>query len=140
MDTLQAAILSAKLPHLDVWNEKRRGHAKRYEKLLSKIPEIVLPDIGNHGGIKSVVYVYQIQTDNRDGLQRYLDSQGIETNIHYPTPIHLQPAMSLFDGGGKGKFPVAESLAKRTLSLPMFPELRNEEIDYVCEKIKDFFS
>jgi dTDP-4-amino-4,6-dideoxygalactose transaminase len=135
LDTLHAAILQVKLPHLDDWNEKRTQHAQRYRDRLARISGImlqsVLPDC------TPVYHLFMVQTSRRDALRQFLQDRGVQTGIHYPTPIHLQPAYA-DRGWKKGDFPVAEELASRIVSLPMFPELRSEQIDYVCEQIGEF--
>ena len=135
LDTLHAAILRVKLPHLDDWNEKRTQHAQRYRDRLARISGItlqsVLPDC------TSVYHLFIVQTPCRDALRQFLQDRGVQTGIHYPTPIHLQAAYA-DHGWKKGDFPVAEELASRIVSLPMFPELRSEQIDYVCEQIGEF--
>jgi dTDP-4-amino-4,6-dideoxygalactose transaminase len=135
LDTLHAAVLQVKLPHLDGWNKKRAQHAQRYRDRLARISGItlqsVLPDCA------SVYHLFMVQTARRDALRQFLQDRGVQTGIHYPTPIHLQPAYA-DHGWKKGDFPVAEELASRIVSLPMFPELRNEQIDYVCEQIGEF--
>jgi len=135
LHTLQAAILSVKLKHLDEWNKKRKTNAELYNRLLRGISSIQLP-LDNNSEIQSVFHVYQIITNKRDELLAFLNQNGIETNIHYPVPIPLQPA---YQNYGFGNFSVSERLAKQTLSLPMFPELREDEINYVSDKIKEFF-
>ncbi len=137
LHSLQAAILSVKLKYLDSWNKLRRENASYYNEKLQDIAEIKLPLLSSEN-IEPVFHLYTIFTEKRDQLQKYLAENGISTGIHYPTPIHLQPAYSSL-GLKEGSFPVAEKLAKTELSLPMFPELKKEEIDYVSEKIKEFF-
>jgi dTDP-4-amino-4,6-dideoxygalactose transaminase len=135
LDTLHAAVLQVKLPHLDGWNKKRAQHAQRYRDRLARISGVtlqsVLPDC------TSVYHLFMVQTSRRDALRQFLQDRGVQTGIHYPTPIHLQPAYA-DHGWKKGDFPVAEELASGIVSLPMFPELRNEQIDYVCEQIGEF--
>jgi dTDP-4-amino-4,6-dideoxygalactose transaminase len=135
LDTLHAAILQVKLPHLDGWNQKRAQNAQRYRDKLARVPGVglqsVLPDCTH------VYHLFTIQAPRRDALRQFLQDRGIQTGIHYPTPIHLQAAYA-DHGWKKGDFPVAENLASRIVSLPMFPELTNEQIDYVCEQIAEF--
>jgi len=135
LDTLHAAILGVKLPHLDEWNRRRARHAQRYRERLAEVGDIrlqaVLPE-STH-----VYHLFMVQTSRRDALRQFLQDRGVQTGIHYPTPIHLQPAYA--DHGWKrGDFPVAEELASRIVSLPMFPELKDEQIDYVCRQIGEF--
>ncbi len=137
LDSLQAAILTVKLNYLDGWNSLRRKHAKKYNSLLQHVDQIKLPLLEDDK-IEPVFHIYNILTDKRDALLEYLTNNGVSAGVHYPTPIHLQPAYQYL-GLKEGSFPVAESLAKRTLSLPMFAELRDDEILFVAEKVKNFF-
>lgn len=138
LDTIQAAILSVKLKYLDGWNESRRKSAILYNSLLKELDDIKLPSLGD-SIIEPVFHVYPILTSKREELAKYLNEKGISTNIHYPTPIHLQKAYETL-GFDRESFPIAEEVAKKTLSLPIFPELRNDEIKYICENIRNFFS
>lgn len=136
LDNLQAAVLRVKLKHLTRWNEERREHAALYTKLLTGLP-LVLPFSGQWS--TPVFHLYVIQTQKRDQLQKYLTEKEISTGIHYPVPIHLQPAYC-FLGLRRGSFPVTEKLARNCLSLPMYPELTAPEIKYVAGHIKDFLA
>lgn len=138
LDTIQAAILSVKLKYLDDWNQSRRNSAIFYNSLLNGLEDIKLPLLGNDL-IEPVFHIYPILTLKREELSKYLNKNGISTNIHYPTPIHLQKAYENL-GLDKESFPIAEEVTEKTLSLPIFPELRNDEIKYICKKIGDFFS
>ncbi len=137
LDTLQAAVLNVKLPRLEGWNTARRKHADQYRQRLQGVGDVRLPalcpDDTSH-----VYHLFVIETEHRDALQRHLGADGVQTGIHYPVPIHLQPAYVDL-GYRRGAFPVAEMLASRILSLPMFPELRSEEIEYVVSSIRRFF-
>lgn len=138
LHALQAAILSVKLKHLEEWNAKRLRLAKMYNNLLEDVKEIQLPLLGDDK-IKPVFHIYPILTKDRKRLSKFLNKNGIETNIHYPIPIHIQePYQNL--GLKEGSFPVAERIANEVLSLPIFPEMRDDELIYVCEKIKEYFS
>ena len=135
LDNLQAAILGLKLSYLDKWNKKRIENAKKYSQLLGEIKNIKRPKMYND---RSYVYhLYVIECQKRDALQDYLKKHGIETGIHYPIPTHLQKPYREM-GYKKGDFPITEKKATSILSLPMFPELKEEEIIYVVEKIKRF--
>lgn len=136
LDTIQAVILRVKLKHLDRWNEKRLEHAKLYNSLLETLP-IIPPRISPE--YVHVFHLYVIRVKNRDGLSKYLKEKGIATGIHYPIPIHLQKAYKYL-GHKKGDFPVTEKLADEILSLPMFPELRKEEIKYISKQIAFFYN
>ena len=90
-------------------------------------------------GCRHVYHLYVILVDDRDGLQKYLNDKGIGTGLHYPVPLHLQKAYS-YQGYKEGEFPVTESVAKRLLSLPMFPELTKAQIEYVAQTVKEFMN
>lgn len=136
LDTLQAAILRIKLPRLDDWNAKRILRAQRYRELLAEVADIEFHDAGPRGS--HVYHLFVIETDQRDKLHTHLTQAGIETLIHYPRPIHLQPAFA--DLGYKaGDFPCAERAARRMLSLPIYPELSDEQQDHVADAIRKFF-
>jgi len=132
LDTLQAAALSIKLPHLDGWNAARRRHAGAYASRLGgrvRTP-VAAP------GREHVYHLYVIETGERDALQQRLRARQIDTGIHYPVPNHLQDACATL-GYKAGDFPATEAAAGRMLSLPMFAELTEEQIDYVCDAIGD---
>lgn len=135
LDTLHAAVLKIKLAYLDEWTKRRREHAKLYTKLLSSFPDIVVPTETQKR--HHVYHLYVIETKYRDKLQQFLKHHGIETIIHYPIPIHLQKVYSNF-GYKKGDFPITEVKAIHMLSLPMYAEMKKEEIVYVCKKIEEF--
>src|SRR6185295_10482550 len=132
LDTLHAAILKVKLPHLDSWNRRRAAHAQRYREKLTRIPGVGLQSVIPN--CTHVNHLFMIQLSRRDALRDFLQERGIQSGIHYPTPIHLQPAYA-DHGWKKGDFPVAEELASRIVSLPMYAELSYQHIDYVCEQI-----
>jgi len=136
MDGLQAAILSAKLPHILQWTEQRIHNASLYQKHLSGIPEIILPKVRSNS--KHTFHLYVIRAKERDGLIEYLKKNEIETAIHYPTPLPLLPAYSYLKKTSKD-FPVSDKLKKEILSLPMYPELTEEKIIYVSNTIKAFY-
>ncbi|MDO8658532.1 MAG: DegT/DnrJ/EryC1/StrS family aminotransferase [Candidatus Levybacteria bacterium] len=135
LDTIQAAVLSAKLLYLDKWNLKRRRLASEYNRLLEKL-SVVIPFepekyISNY-------HLYVIRVKKRDQLLEYLKSKGIFCGIHYPIPIHLQKSMKEL-GYKKGDFPITEKYAKEIISLPIFPQLRNEEVAIIAKYIKEFY-
>lgn len=134
LDTLQAAVLRVKLRHLDSWNASRGDHAALYNTLLAD-SDCVLPREAPYA--ESVWHLYVIQTDDRDALAAYLDRRHISTGIHYPVPIHLQPAYRDL-GYQAGDFPVSERCADRILSLPMYPELTPELVHCVSRSIHGF--
>lgn len=133
MDGLQGAVLSVKLRHLERWTDLRRKHAARYSSLLEGISSVRTPVEARD--CKAVYHIFAIETDRRDEIQHYLRSQRIETGIHYPIPLHLQPAYSYLRLG-RGSFPVAERLAERVLSLPIFPEMSDTQIERVSGAIR----
>ena len=135
LDALQAAILNVKLKHLPKWTELRREHAAFYNDHLPD--EIERPVEAK--GAKHVYYMYVIRTKKRDKLMSYLKERGISTGIHYPVPLHLQPAYKNL-GFKKGDFPVSEKLADEILSIPVYPELTDEQLNYIVDTIKQFFN
>jgi len=134
LDTLQAAILRVKLRYLDGWNEARRQGAAWYKELLANSGVVTPVEDDNS---VHVYHVYVVRTHHRDALQAYLRDQGIGTAIHYPIPIHLQPyyAENNFD---RGLFPMTEELCDEILSLPMFPTITHEQVQYVAEHVNKF--
>lgn len=135
LDGLQAAILSAKLPHLEKWNQARRRVADYYFKTI-KTTGVILPEI--RSDVESVYHLFVIQTEDREKLIEYLKIQGIETGIHYPIPLPEQDAYRNA-GWHPGDFPVANRLSQRILSLPMFPEMTEAEINFVASAINQFY-
>ena len=135
LDSIQAGVLRIKLKRLREWNDARRAHAKYYDELLSKIPGITLTTEAPEA--VSVYHLYVIQVEDRDGLQKFLSEKGVATGLHYPMPLHLQKAYAHMGLAG-GSFPVAEKVAGRLLSLPMYPELTNEQIEYVVDAIREY--
>jgi dTDP-4-amino-4,6-dideoxygalactose transaminase len=131
MDTIQASMLLAKLPHLDAWNEARRRHAEQYDELLSELP-VALP--AARPDVEHVWHLYVIRVSDRDAVRRKLADLGVETGIHYPVPIHLQPAYRNL-GYERGDFPITEALADEILSLPMYPELPESAPARVAEAL-----
>lgn len=134
LDNLQAAILRVELRQLNRWNKLRREHARLYSRLLRGM-EVTTPI--ETPGAKHVYHLYVIRVKRRDKLQAFLASKGIYTGIHYPVPIHLQQAYKSL-GYKRGDFPVTEKYSRQILSLPMFPDLKADEIKYVVNSIKDF--
>lgn len=127
LDSVQAAVLDVKLGHLDEWNDARRRHADAYDARLSKIGIKPPPRLSDEG---HVYHLYVIEVERREHVMATLCERGVATGIHYPIPIHLQPAYAEL-GLGRGAFPDVERSAGRLLSLPMFPELTGEQIDLV---------
>jgi dTDP-4-amino-4,6-dideoxygalactose transaminase len=134
LDTLQAAVLRVKLRHLEKWNAARQWNASLYHELL-KESGVLLPK--EAAGVESAWHLYVIQVDRRDALKEYLLRQSIMTSVHYPLPIHLQPAYRDL-GYKRGDFPVSERCAERVLSLPMYAELTCNQIEMVAEAVRQF--
>ncbi len=134
LDSIQAAVLKVKLPHMDRWNDLRRQWSHQLNKLISNA-DVFLPEEMDYA--KHVFHLYIIQADKRDALAEYLHGQGIITGIHYKIPIHLQKSYS---GLGKraGSFPVSENLGNKILSLPMFPELTEDEVKKLANAVNTF--
>jgi len=134
LDTMQAAVLCVKLPHLDDWSASRRRAAARYSEKLAGLNVVtpVCPDWA-----EPVYHLYVIQVDDRDGLQKHLGEEGVASGIHYPIPIHMQEAYKELPYGD-GDFPETELYATKTISLPMYPEITDEMIDYIVEKIAEY--
>lgn len=142
LDPLQAVVLSVKLKYLDAWNAERRKRAARYNELLAELQQqgvqLSLPADAEYESVFHLYVIHVSTQEQRDALLAFLREKGIASGVHYPTPIHLQPAYKEMKIK-EGSFPVAEKLAKTTLSLPMFPELREDEIQYACDAVKEFF-
>lgn len=136
LDTMQAAVLRVKLPHLAFWNEARANHAGRYCELLQDLP-IALPTC--EPDCTHIYHLFVIRCDERDGLMGHLEKQGVSCGIHYPIPCHLQKAYADLRYT-EGVFPVTEQVAGQIVSLPMFPELVPEQIEHTCEAIRAFFA
>jgi len=161
MEGIQGAVLGVKLKYLNKWTDGRRRVAAKYNELLKSVEQIILPKEMDYA--KHVYHLYVIRVNFtklglskekditklglsnegmteglRDKLASYLNKSGVATGLHYPVPLHLQPCFAEL-GYKKGDFPVAEELAESCLSLPMFPELNDEQITYICDTIKNYF-
>ncbi|MDD4955788.1 MAG: DegT/DnrJ/EryC1/StrS family aminotransferase, partial [Candidatus Omnitrophica bacterium] len=136
LDTIQAALLMVKLKYLKKWTDKRRENASFYCKHLSGLTQIKVPIEQSYE--KSVYHTFVIQAQNRDELIEYLTKKGIGTKIHYPIPIHLQPAAKDL-GYRTGSLPVTEKQARHILSLPIYPELGKKELKYIVDCICNFY-
>lgn len=136
LDTMQATILRLKLRTISKSIEARAHHGAHYLERLSRIPGLRFPKVST--GNKPVYYVFNILAPKRDELAMYLKGKGIGTSIYYPIPLHLQKCFSYL-GYKKGDFPVAERTCDEILSLPIFPELADDEVDYVCDHIAAFY-
>lgn len=136
MEGIQGAVLGVKMKYIEEWTEKRRAVAAKYRALLGEVKEVVLPAEMPYA--KHVYHLFVITTPKRDELQKALADQGVATGLHYPLPLHLQNCFKDL-GYKKGQFPVTEALAEQCLSLPMYPEMTDEQINYVAEAVKAFF-
>ena len=136
LDSLQAAILSAKLPYLAEWTAARVRVAQEYRRRLADIGEIELPE--ERAGSTHVYHLFVVKATRREALRKYLDAKGIETGIHYPTPLPLLEAYRYLSISAE-QIPVAAGNAERILSLPIFPEMTDSMVDYVCHSIREFY-
>lgn len=136
LDSIQAALLLIKMKYLDGWTERRRANARFYQQALAGLADLRLP--ADKPYEKAVYHVFVVQAERRDELKRFLATKGVETAIHYPIPIHLQAAAASL-GYGPGSFPVAESQAKKILTLPVYPEIEQKELDYIAASLRKFY-
>ena len=136
LDALQAAVLSAKLPHLESWSAKRRENACHYSGALAGIPGVQVPTIEANN--QSIFNQYTIRAERRDALQEHLKGKGIGSAIYYPLPLHLQPCFAYL-GYKERSCPESERAAKEVLSLPIFPELTRSQLDEVAGAIRAFY-
>jgi dTDP-4-amino-4,6-dideoxygalactose transaminase len=137
MDGIQAAVLSLKLRRLAAANEARRAHAALYDRLLATEPRVTRPVVAPHN--VHVYHIYAVRVADRDAVLQRMAARGVHCSIHYPVPIHLQKAYG-FLGLTAGAFPVAERCAQELLSLPMYPELRQDQIEFVAQTLKESLS
>ncbi len=137
LDTVQAAVLIEKLKYLDSWNRSRMEKAKIYDRLLNEVKGVVIPKRVNFG--THVYHVYAIRLKNRNIVQKRLCENGVSAIIHYPIPLHLQKAYKHL-GYKRGDFPVAEKVAREIVSLPLFPHMKNNQINFVVDKLKELLS
>jgi dTDP-4-amino-4,6-dideoxygalactose transaminase len=135
LDELQAAVLRTKFPHLNRWNDQRNRNARYYFETLKDLP-IELPQIDE--GNKSIFHQFVIRSSKRDSLKSFLAEKGIGTAIYYPVPLHLQPCFEYLQYK-RGDFPEAERCASEVLALPIYPELSQDQLEYVSETIRSFF-
>ncbi len=136
LDTLQAAILRTKLPHLAAWNATRQTWAQYYSERLRGIVKKTPPYFADR---TSVFHLYVVEVPRRNALIKELKKQGIVTLIHYPTPLHMQKAYKYL-GYKKGDFPEAEKASRRIVSLPMYPDLTKKQVDFVIQTIQKFYA
>lgn len=134
LSTVQAAVLRVKLKYLVEWSKLRRAHAKFYKQLFAD--NVLITVSIDYDFLSHVYHLYVIRVKNRDSLQNYLTDKGITTGIHYPVPIHFQEAYRYL-GYKVGDFPITERYADEILSLPMYPELTQEQVIYVADKVKE---
>jgi dTDP-4-amino-4,6-dideoxygalactose transaminase len=137
LDEIQAAILRVKLRHLSNWQRARQANAAEYTRLLNQIPGVMPPAAPE--GFEHVFHQYTIRIERRDALQQFLSERKIGSTVYYPYPLHLQPLYASL-GHKPGDFPHAERAAQEVLSLPMYPELRKEQIARVVESIAEFMN
>ena len=137
LDECQSAFLSVKLKYLELWTNQRRQIAFWYEEMLSGIGDLILPITAKNS--THVYHLYVVRSQKRNELQQYLLKNGIGTLIHYPVPPHLQKAYEYL-GFQKGDFPVAEIVADTCLSLPVWPGMKKEEVDFIGKTTRDFFN
>ncbi len=135
LDALQAAVLRVKLRHLDRWNEERRQRVAGYHAALAGVPGLTVPR--ERPGSRSAWHLYTVRAQDRDGLQAHLSARGIASAVHYPRPIHLQPAMASA-GGRPGDLPVSEQLCREVLSLPLYPELEPAAVERIAAEVRSF--
>lgn len=136
LDGIQAAILSAKIPYVLQWTEARRKHAATYHELLKSIPQVQVPAVRPNS--THSYHLYVVRVPQREALMTYLKEKGIDTVIHYPTPLPMLPCYAYL-GKTREDFPVACTLQAEILSLPIYPEMNREMIKYVCDSIASFY-
>jgi dTDP-4-amino-4,6-dideoxygalactose transaminase len=138
LEEIQAGVLNVKMKHIVKWTEARRKAAARYTEQLSSFKPVELITPNHPDYVNPVYHLYVISCRKRDALMKYLNEKGVQTGLHYPMPLHLQNAYKYLNHK-KGDFPIAEKGCSEILSIPMFPEITNEQIDYVCDTIKSFY-
>ncbi len=136
LDALQAAVLMAKLPHLEAWSAARRANAAFYDQAFADVAELVTPYVDPAN--TSIYNQYTIRAQNRDGLQAHLKERGIGCSIYYPLPLHLQPCFAYL-GYREGQFPESERASLEVLSVPVFPELTSAQRDIVVDGVRSFY-
>jgi dTDP-4-amino-4,6-dideoxygalactose transaminase len=139
LDTIQAAILRVKLEHLNNYTARRQEVASYYDNHLSEVPQIELPFRAPYSSHVFNQYTVKIKDGSRDDFKKYLEQQGIPTMIYYAMPLHYQKAFRKA-GIGEGSFPVSEKLAKVVISLPIHTEMSTDQLEFICGKIKEYFS
>ncbi len=137
LDALQAAVLHAKLPHLEAWSAKRRANAEYYDQALADLPQVQTPFVDPAN--VSIFNQYTLRAERRDALQRYLNERKIGNSIYYPLPLHLQPCFAYL-GYREGQCPESERAAKEVISIPVYPEMTRAQLDEVVSAIRGFYS
>ena len=137
LDTLQAAILLAKLPHLAQWSARRREHSAYYSRALADVRQVRVPVVDRAN--EHIFHQYTVRAERRDALQAHLKAQGIGSAVYYPVPLHLQPCFAHL-GYTAGRLPVAEQASHEVLSLPVYPELTQTQLDHVVRAIRGFYA
>lgn len=140
MNTVQAAVGRVQLRHLDEWNRKRTEIARQYDELLSDLSDVVSTPPEGSSKIRPAYHMYVIKCQRRDDLLAWLEQRGVECGVHYPIPIHLQPAYQAMFGYKGNEFPNSERLCKEVLSLPIHPTLSREEVGVVSDRIHEFYN
>ena len=138
LNSVNAAVGIEQLKMLEGWNEKRRAIAANYHAQLKGIEELRLPPQPT-ASVTPVYHLYTIGTPKRDQLRAHLDAAGVQTGVHYEIPIHLQPIYKEMYGYQEGMLPVTEKLCREVLTLPIFPDMTDEQISYVCDKVREFY-
>jgi dTDP-4-amino-4,6-dideoxygalactose transaminase len=136
LDAMQAAVLSAKLPHLAKWSAGRRDNAAYYSRALADVPEVKTPVV--EAANESIFNQYTLRCERRDELQAHLKAKGIGTSVYYPLPLHLQPCFAYL-GYQAGSCPESERAAREVLSLPIYPELTRAQLDEVVSAVRGFY-
>jgi dTDP-4-amino-4,6-dideoxygalactose transaminase len=140
-DAVQAAVVNAKLPHLDGWTAGRQANAARYRRLFKAAGLAGDGHLGLPHELPDARHIYNqfvVRAPRRDALQAHLKEQGIGTEVYYPVPMHLQGCFARL-GYGPGSFPESEQAARETLALPIYPELSDDQARYVVEKVREFY-
>ena len=136
LDSLQAAVLNAKLPHLEAWSERRRRNAAYYDAAVAELGDVTVPYV--EPANTSIFNQYTIRVADRDGLKAHLTAKGIGTSVYYPLPLHLQACFGYL-GYREGQCPESERAAKEVLSIPIFPELTTSQLDEVIDAVRSYY-
>ncbi len=139
LDALQAAVLSAKLPHLEEWSAARRANARFYDEALAGVAEVVTPVVLPENESIYNQYTIRVRDERRDALAEFLKERGIGTSVYYPVPLHLQPCFAYLEYQDDD-FPESEQASREVLSLPIYPELTPQQLEHVADCVRDFFA